>query len=132
REASIWRAVTHLGSSAFRPNSPKAIVVPRVAGPLMRGWLCGLRYLTRLGISIGFDLRGSLGGRRDRLALGGDHGGGSRRVLLDHLQELFRALDVELLLEDPNLDADEAGRGEGLGGAVVDIGGVGVQGHSAL
>src|ERR1017187_4797434 len=49
---SIWRAVTHLGSSAFRPNSPNARETPRLAGPLMRGWLCGLRYLTRLGISM--------------------------------------------------------------------------------
>src|ERR1035437_2990174 len=49
---SIWRAVTHLGSSAFRPYSPNASDTPRLAGPLMRGWLCGLRYLTRLGISM--------------------------------------------------------------------------------
>src|SRR5581483_7612603 len=139
REASIWRAVTHLGSSAFRPNSPKAIVVPRLAGPLMRGWLCGLRYLTLLGInmailSLGL-LLGRLGrrsGRGLRLALRGDDGGRGGDVLLGELQELLRALDEELLLEDPALHADEAGRGERLGVAVVDVGAIGVQRHAAF
>src|SRR5215510_10130885 len=51
RAASICRLVTHPGSSAFRPYSPKARVEPRWALPFMRPrWV--LRYLTRLGISI--------------------------------------------------------------------------------
>src|SRR4051794_7129713 len=78
---SIWRAVTHLGSSAFRPNSPCTRETPRFAGPLMRGWLCGLRYLTRLGISmlLGPLGRGSgLSRRADRrlAAFDGHRGGG--------------------------------------------------------
>src|SRR3982750_4000589 len=45
------------GSSAWRPNSPKATKLPRVALPLTRPfWL--FRYLTRLGImGIGAALR---------------------------------------------------------------------------
>src|SRR5512145_801736 len=51
RAASIWRLVTHPGSSAFRPYSPKASVDPRWALPRMfPRW--ALRYLTRLGISM--------------------------------------------------------------------------------
>ena len=33
RAASIWRAVTRSGSSAFRPYSPKARLCPLVATP---------------------------------------------------------------------------------------------------
>src|SRR5581483_11561327 len=51
RAASICRLVTHPGSSAFRPYSPKASVEPRWALPFMRPrW--ALRYLTRLGINM--------------------------------------------------------------------------------
>src|SRR5438477_7412836 len=52
RAASIWRLVTQPGSSALRPYSPKARVEPRNALPrMLPRW--ALRYLTRLGISIG-------------------------------------------------------------------------------
>src|SRR5882724_11217100 len=51
RAASIWRLVTHPGSSALRPYSPKASVEPRYALPrMLPRW--ALRYLTRLGISM--------------------------------------------------------------------------------
>src|SRR5262245_61469439 len=101
RAASIWRLVTHAGSSAFRPNSPKARVEPRCAAPFIRPrWV--LRYLTRLGISIGLPLR--------RRPLGGQH----------------------LALEDPDLHPDGPERRVRLGEAVVDVGPQGVQRHAAL
>src|SRR5579883_70225 len=139
REASIWRAVTHFGSSAFKAYSPKAMLVPRLAGPLMRGWLCGLRYLTLLGINMTVILLrlGRLGSRSGRSGLRGldargrdDRGRG--RVRLGQLHELLGALDEKLLLEDPALHADETGRGERLGVAVVDVGAEGVQRHAAF
>src|SRR5688572_10949115 len=129
RPASSWRAVTHFGSSALRAYSPNEIVVPRLAGPLMRGWLCGLRYLTRLGISIGSLLRGGGGSLS---SLGGRFGRSDdrrRRFFLSELQKLLGALDEQLLLENPDLDADEAGHRERFGRSVVDVGAVRVQRH---
>src|SRR3989442_12968746 len=61
RAASIWRFVTHPGSRALSPKSPKDRVDPRWALPRIRPrWV--LRYFTRLGISMGrvLCLRGSL------------------------------------------------------------------------
>src|SRR4051812_36520840 len=85
RDDSIWRAVTHFGSRALRPNSPNARLTPRFAGPLMRGWLCGLRYLTRLGISIlASPFRRGSGGRR-LAGLDRHRGRDERRFLLGHL-----------------------------------------------
>src|SRR6185437_12468215 len=51
RAASIWRAVTRSGSSAFKPYWPKASVVPLVATPLMRP-LKALRNFVRFGCSM--------------------------------------------------------------------------------
>ena len=51
RAASIWRAVTRSGSSAFRPYWPKASVAPEVAVPWMRP-LNALRNLVRIGCSM--------------------------------------------------------------------------------
>src|SRR6266542_3723206 len=102
RAASIWRLVTHPGSRALSPKSPKARVEPRWALPFMRPrW--ALRYLTRLGMSIG------VLGLRAR-ALGGK----------------------DLALEDPYLDADGAIGRVRLGEAVVDLGADGVEGHPAV
>src|SRR5512134_1802670 len=97
RAASIWRFVTHPGSSRLRPSSPKASVEPRWALPRMRPrW--ALRYLTRLGISMVGRLRFRCRGRAEHLAL-----------------------------EDPHLHADRArGRVRG-GQAVVDVRAQGVQ-----
>jgi hypothetical protein len=53
RAASIWRAETRSGSSAFRPYWPKASVVPDVAVPWMRP-LKALRYLVRYGCSMSY------------------------------------------------------------------------------
>src|SRR5262249_51184197 len=60
--ASICRLVTHAGSRALSPSSPKARVDPRWALPFMRPrW--AFRYLTRLGISMGSGLGRPLGGQ---------------------------------------------------------------------
>src|SRR5215216_1281236 len=54
RAASIWRAVIHAGSRVRMANSPKAIVLPRIATPprppCVR--LCILRCFIRLGCSM--------------------------------------------------------------------------------
>ncbi len=51
RAASICRAVTRSGSSAFRPNWPKARSTALEATPLMRP-LCALRNFVRIGCSM--------------------------------------------------------------------------------
>ena len=48
RAASIWRAVTRSGSSAFRPKPPKVSEKPPLARPWMRP-LWALRNLVRFG-----------------------------------------------------------------------------------
>src|SRR5437667_1203356 len=102
RAASIWRLVTQPGSSALSPYSPNDSVEPRCALPRMfPRW--ALRYLTRLGISMGRLL--GLGGR-----------GGSQ----------------DLALEDPDLDADRPRRRVRRGQAVVDVGADRVQRHPAV
>src|SRR5579875_1619632 len=55
RAASIWRAVSHPGSSAWIPKSPKVTVVPPLAAPVSRPRCC-LRCLTLRGMSISVDL----------------------------------------------------------------------------
>src|SRR5438552_2363820 len=101
RAASIWRLVTQPGSSALRPYSPKARVAPRWALPrMLPRW--ALRYLTRLGISMGRPLRLRRGGAQ------------------------------HLALEDPHLHADGAVRRVGGGEAVVDVGPQRVERHPAV
>src|SRR5688572_11752661 len=98
RAASIWRAVRRPRSSAFRPNSPKDTLAPRVATPLLRPF-CSLRYFLLAGCSMfhpwfpgGFPFR-------------------------------FRRRSGRLLaLEDEDLDADGAVGRLGLGEAVFDFG----------
>src|SRR5690242_1083013 len=51
RAASISRAVMRARLVAFRPNSPKETLAPRVARPALRP-LNILRYLVRLGCSM--------------------------------------------------------------------------------
>src|SRR2546429_4057796 len=100
--ASIWRWVTQPGSSALSPYSPNDSVEPRCALPRMfPRW--ALRYLTRLGISMGRLL--GLGGR-----------GGSQ----------------DLALEDPDLDADRPRRRVRGGDTVIDVGADRVQRHAPV
>src|SRR5215472_51145 len=58
RPASIWRLLTHAGSSDFSPNSPKDKLDPRTALPDMRPRCC-FRYLTFLGINMTIYLQNS-------------------------------------------------------------------------
>src|SRR5215216_2793581 len=51
RAASIWRAVRRPRPMAFRPNSPKETLAPRVATPLLRPF-CSLRYFLLAGCSM--------------------------------------------------------------------------------
>ena len=51
RGGRIWRAVRRPRSVDFRPKSPKATELPRVAIPVLRHF-CSLRYLRRAGCSI--------------------------------------------------------------------------------
>src|SRR5881409_2240543 len=102
RAASIWRLVTQPGSSALSPYSPNDSVEPRCALPRMfPRW--ALRYLTRLGISMGRLL--GLGGR-----------GGSQ----------------DLALEDPDLDADRPRRRVRGGETVIDVRADRVQRHAPV
>ena len=76
RAASIWRAVIQAGSRVRMANSPKAMVLPRMATPPRPPWVrfIILRCFIRLGCSIGLLLaraarRGS-GGRGGRGGVG--------------------------------------------------------------
>src|SRR5208283_1567447 len=55
RAASIWRAVSHAGSIAWMPKSPKVTSLPPLAFPLIRPRCC-LRCLTFRGINMSVDL----------------------------------------------------------------------------
>src|SRR6185503_4969244 len=116
RPASIWRAVRRPRVSAFRPNSPKETLAPRVATPLLRPF-CSLRYFLLAGCSISHSrfARGLAFARR----LFGRRRGG------------LLALAQHLALEDEDLDADRAVRGLGFREAVLDVGAQGVQRHAA-
>src|SRR5947209_20180006 len=109
RAASIWRAVRRPRPIAFRPNSPKETLAPRVATPLLRPF-CSLRYFLLAGCSIshpgfaaaGFLFTFTLGFRRRRGGL--------------------LALAQDLALVDEHLHADRAVRGLGFREAVFDVG----------
>src|SRR6266852_930815 len=102
RAASIWRFVTQPGSSALRPNSPKASVEPRYALPrMLPRW--ALRYLTRLGISM-------VGLLRLRRRGGAQH----------------------LALEDPDLHADGARRRVRGRHPEIDVGAQRVERHAPV
>src|SRR6185312_4773017 len=104
RPASIWRAVRRPRPSAFRPNSPKETLAPRVATPLLRPF-CSLRYFLLAGCSISHPWFPG------RFLLGLGRG---RRGLL--------ALAEHLALEHEHLHADRAVRGARLREAVFDVG----------
>src|SRR5215204_1304716 len=71
RADSIWRLSTQAASSACRPNSPKATVLPRCALP-PRLPRCTLRCLKRLGINmVELPLSPVVGGARRALTAGG-------------------------------------------------------------
>src|SRR5512132_4080167 len=112
RAASIWRAVSRPRPIAFRPNSPKETLAPRVATPLLRPF-CSLRYFLLAGCSMfhpwfpgGFLF--DLGRRRGGLL----------------------ALAQHLALEHEDLHADRSVGGAGFREAVLDVGAQRVQRHA--
>src|SRR3954453_13924757 len=102
RAASICRAVTRSGSSAFRPKPPKDSAKPPLARPLMRP-LWALRNVVRLGCSISH------------------HPSALRRLLGGTLVLRHRIVRQDLALEDPDLHAAGAVGGLRRRHAIVDI-----------
>src|SRR5574340_14523 len=112
RAASICRAVKRPRATAFRPNSPKLTLLPRVAMPVLRPF-CSLRYFLLAGCSM-------LCSRLSYLLF---------RLSGDWCSN-FLIRDVAL--EHPNLYTDDAISGFCFGGAVVDIGSQRMQWHTAF
>src|SRR3954468_4121837 len=102
RAASICRAVTRSGSSAFRPKPPKDSVKPPLAMPLIRP-LWAFRKVVRLGCSISH------------------HPSALRRLLGGTPVLRHRVVGQDLTLEDPDLHAASAVGGLGGRHAVIDI-----------
>src|SRR3972149_6457962 len=113
RAAAIGRAVKRPRATAFRPNSPKLTLLPRVAIPVLRPF-CSLRYFLLAGCSM---LCSRLSCFLFRFSCG-------------HRCRTFLARDFAL--EHPNLHADDAVGGLRLGSTVVDIGTQGMQWHTAF
>src|SRR6476469_4269626 len=134
------------------PKSPNASDVPPLAAPVRLGWCC-LRCLTRRGINMRSGLlsgaRSGLGRSLGRLgagravatraaarAVGATRGGATATTGGTGAGGLLGlALGTrpgDLALVDPDLHADAAEGGLGLGEAVVDVGAERVQGHAAL
>src|SRR5512134_161719 len=107
RAASICRLVIQAGSSVIRPYSPKAMVVPPLATPLIRPRMT-LRCLTRRGISM-------LGAPCRSCGL-------ARQLPLGH--------DVAAV--DPDLDTDGAVCRACQDLAVADVGAQRAKRHAAL
>ena len=138
RAASIWRAVTRSGSSAFRPNSPKFSAKPPLATPWMRP-LKALRNLVFFGCIMVVDLQRLLTAAsrprardRARAARGADGASPEWSASASALVLRHRIVLEDLALEDPDLDAARAVGGVRGGDAVVDVGAQRVQRHAAL
>src|SRR5215213_5248371 len=126
RAASIWRAVRRPRPIAFRPNSPKLTLLPRVALPVLRPF-CSLRYLRLAGCSTSCSCscrRLARFASRRRLGLRGRHrvGDDLRRVVLGH----------DLAFENPDLDADDAVCRFRFGETVVDVGAHRMKRHASF
>src|SRR5512139_3001689 len=112
RAASIWRAVKRPRAIAFRPNSPKLTLLPRVATPVLRPF-CSLRYFLLAGCSM-------LCSRLSYFLFRLGRDGGSGFLLSG------------ITLVNPYLDANDAVGGLGFREAVVDIGTQRMQRHTAF
>src|SRR3989338_2931116 len=112
RAASIWRAGKRPRATAFRPNSPKLTLLPRVAIPVLRPF-CSLRYFLLAGCSM-FCSRLS--------------------CFLFRLSGDWRSnlLIRDFALEPPSLYANDSISGFCFGGAVINIGTQSMQWHTAL
>src|SRR6202167_676040 len=125
RAGSIWRAVMRSGAIAFRPNWPNDSVAPEVATPWIRP-LCAFRNLVFFGCIMAYALTPSQN-RSSSVATR------PRGVAFRHFLVLrHRVVLEDFALEDPDLDAAVAERGERGRHAVIDIGAQGVQRHAAF
>src|SRR5258705_97755 len=103
------------GAIAFRPNCPNDNVAPEVATPWIRP-LCAFRNFVFFGCIMAYALKPSLL-RSSSVATR------PRIVAFGHLLVLgHRVVLKNFALEDPDLDAAGAERGERGGHAVIDIG----------
>src|SRR6266478_3796214 len=110
------------GAIAFRPNWPNDNVAPEVATPWIRP-LCAFRNFVFFGCIMAYALKPFLF-RSSSVATR------PRSVALGHLLVLrHRVVLKDFALEDPDLDATGAERGERGRHAVIDIGAQRVQRH---
>src|SRR6202163_609472 len=113
------------GAIAFRPNCPNDNVAPEVATPWIRP-LCAFRNFVFFGCIMAYALKPSLL-RSSSVATR------PRIVAFGHLLVLgHRVVLKDFALEDPDLDAAGAERGERGGNPVIDIGAQRVQRHAAF
>src|SRR5947209_11240477 len=125
RAASIWRAVMRSGAIALRPNWPNDNVAPEVAVPCIRP-LCAFRNFVFFGCIMAYALKPSL-------FASGRVAARTRAVALGHLLVLGHRIVLEdFALEDPDLDAASAERGERGRDAVVDVGAQRMHRHPAF
>src|SRR6202790_4992370 len=111
------------GAIAFRPNCPNDNVAPEVATPWIRP-LCAFRNFVFFGCIMAYALKPSLF-RSSSVATR------PRSVAFGHLLVLgHRVMLKDFTLEDPDLDAAGAERGERSRHAVIDIGAQRVQRHA--
>src|SRR3954463_6138355 len=113
------------GAIAFRPNCPNDNVAPEVATPWIRP-LCAFRNFVFFGCIMAYALKPSLL-RSSSVATR------PRIVAFGHLLVLGHRIVLEdFSLEDPDLDAAGAERGESGRHAVVDVGAQRVQGNATF
>src|SRR5882672_5187614 len=113
------------GAIAFRPNCPNDNVAPEVATPWIRP-LCAFRNFVFFGCIMAYALKPFLF-RSSSVATR------PRSVAFGHLLVLrHRIVLQDFALEDPDLDAAGAERGERGRHAVIDIGAQRVQRHAAF
>src|SRR5712671_6606690 len=113
------------GAIAFRPNWPNDNVAPEVATPWIRP-LCAFRNFVFFGCIM------ALSPQTFSLASSGIAARPSG-VAFSHLLVLGHRIVLEdFALEDPDLDAAGAERGEGGRDTVIDVGAQRVQGHATF
>src|SRR4029077_7677595 len=113
------------GAIAFRPNCPNDNVAPEVATPWIRP-LCAFRNFVFFGCIM------ALSPQTFSMPLSGV-AARPRTLAFGHLLVLgHRVVLEDFALEDPDLDAAGAERGERGRNAVVDVGAQRVQGHAAF
>src|SRR5437667_2358460 len=112
------------GAIAFRPNCPNDNVAPEVATPWIRP-LCAFRNFVFFGCIMAYALKPSVVSRSVAARTG--------TVAFGHLLVLGHRIVLEdFALEDPDLDAAGAERGERGRHPVIDIGAQRVERHPAL